>query len=174
MRRVALTVPAPEGMGIAVLRVRAGSDLMLDLRLESVVEGVLLTGSATASVDGECVRCLDDLQQSVTVDFQELYLYNGAERPAEDEDELFEMHGDLLDLDPVLRNALVLALPLQPVCRDDCPGLCADCGSRMADDPDHRHETVDVRWAALAGMLDGGGAAQSDADSGSPPHGGRA
>ena len=67
--------------------------------------------------------------------------------------ELPELEGDLIDLEPVLRDAVVLALPLRPLCRDDCPGLCAECGARLADDPDHGHETVDPRWAALQGLM---------------------
>ena len=60
------------------------------------------------------------------------------------------------DLEPVLRDAVVLALPFQPLCRDDCPGLCAECGARLADDPDHGHgDAVDPRWAALQGLLPG-------------------
>ena len=72
--------------------------------------------------------------------------------PTEDEPVLA---GDLLDLEPTLRDAVVLALPIAPLCRDDCPGLCAQCGARLADDPGHRHDDqVDARWVALAGLLD--------------------
>ena len=49
----------------------------------------------------------------------------------------------------MLHDAVVLALPLQPLCRDDCPGLCATCGARLADDPEHHHDKVDPRWAGL-------------------------
>ena len=60
---------------------------------------------------------------------------------------------DLLDLEPLLRDAVVLALPFQPLCEDDCPGLCAECGARLADDPDHAHEAaIDPRWAGLAAL----------------------
>lgn len=52
----------------------------------------------------------------------------------------------------MLRDAVVLALPMQPVCQDDCPGLCSECGVRLADDPDHHHDAVDIRWAALQGI----------------------
>ena len=87
---------------------------------------------------------------------QELYAYPGRERdgPADDDDRAARLEGDLIDLEPVLRDAVVLALPLQPVCRDDCPGLCSECGARLADDPDHEHEAADPRWAALQGLID--------------------
>ena len=53
------------------------------------------------------------------------------------------LEDDLVDLEPLLRDAVVLALPFQPLCRDDCPGLCLECGARLADDPDHAHEDAD-------------------------------
>ena len=92
------------------------------------------------------------------MDFQELFAYPdahpgrpgraGARRRGRRHD-LHQLEDDLFDLEPVLRDAVVLALPLQPVCRDDCPGLCSECGVRLADDPDHHHDAADPRWAAL-------------------------
>ena len=73
--------------------------------------------------------------------------------PDSDEDEVREMVGDLLDLEPMVRDAVVPALPFQPVCRADCPGLCSECGARLAEDPGHRHDTIDPRWAALSSLL---------------------
>ena len=95
------------------------------------------------------------MEQDVDVDLQELYAYPGK-RPEgqEDEDDLRELEGDLLDLEPALRDAVVPALPFQPVCRDDCPGLCSECGARLADDPGHHHDVVDPRWSALQAMLE--------------------
>jgi uncharacterized protein len=63
--------------------------------------------------------------------------------------------GDLIDLEQAVRDAVVLALPQAPLCRDDCPGLCSQCGTRLADDPGHTHSTTDSRWADLAGLLAG-------------------
>jgi DUF177 domain-containing protein len=154
MRQHSRSVPAPAGLGVDVLGVPAGSQLDLDLRLESVMEGVLVSGTASVQVSGECVRCLDPIASELVVDLQELYAYPGGERDDDDETELHQLEGDLLDLEPVLRDAVVLALPFQPVCRDDCPGLCPECGERLADDPEHGHEAADSRWAALRGLLD--------------------
>lgn len=139
-----------------------GATVELDLRLESVMEGVLVTGTARAPLTGECVRCLEPLERELEVDFQEMYSYPDADAwgreadsddDVEEEDTLF-LEEDLLDLEPVLRDAVVLALPLQPVCREDCPGLCPECGARLADDPDHHHDAVDMRWAALQGLAE--------------------
>jgi uncharacterized protein len=153
MRRVERTVAAPEHLGTDVIGIPAGSDLELDLRLESVMEGVLVSGTARAEVTGECVRCLDPIASPLAVDVQELFAYPGHEHD-DDETELRQLEGDLLDLEPVLRDAVVLALPFQPVCRADCPGLCSQCGARLADDPGHGHEVADARWAALSALVD--------------------
>ncbi|MFI9275370.1 YceD family protein [Kitasatospora sp. NPDC052896] len=165
LRKVSRTFEAPEGFGIIdVIGVPVGSEMALELRLESVIEGVLVTGTAEAHVTGECVRCLEPVEDDLEVDFQELYYYpetddrgrvrGGAEDGLsdEDEEETYRLEGDLFDLEPVLRDAVVLALPLQPVCQDDCLGLCSECGARLSDDPDHHHDAVDPRWAALQGL----------------------
>jgi uncharacterized protein len=151
-RTMSLTAEAPAELGIEVLGVPEGSQIQLDLRLEAVMDGVLVTGTASAELEGECARCLDPIEDAVTVDIQELYLYEPADRDDEDDD-VNRLEDDLLDLEPVLRDAVVLALPFQPLCQDDCPGLCVECGARLADDPDHRHDDpVDPRWAALVDL----------------------
>ena len=154
-RKVTMTAPAPADLGIEVLRVPEGSPVELDLRLEAVVEGVLVTGTAHAELAGECVRCLTEISDEIDADFTELFVYDDGEAQGEDTEdgETSRLQGDLVDLEPVLRDAVVLNLPFQPLCSDDCPGLCAECGARLADDPGHRHdEPVDPRWAALQGL----------------------
>ena len=154
MRRVSLTVPPPPGLAVAMVRLDEDSALELDLRLESVLEGVLVSGTVRGHYTGECVRCLESLEGDVAADVQELFVYPDVEREqSDDEDEEPRLVGTLLDLEQVVRDALVLALPLQPVCREDCRGLCPDCGMRLADEPDHRHETIDPQWAALQDAL---------------------
>jgi uncharacterized protein len=148
------TIPAPGSLRVELAEVPAGADVELSVRLEAVTEGVLVTGTATAPVAGECARCLEPLTSLVEASFQELYHYEPGEAE-EDEDELL-LEGDLLDLEPVLRDAVVLALPLAPLCTEDCPGLCAECGVRLADTGlGHRHEdAVLPEWEALR-QLDG-------------------
>ncbi len=153
MRKLTRVVPAPADLGIDVIHVPAGSDLELTLRLEAVMEGVLVSGRVWGRLAGECVRCLDPLEQDLDVDFQELYAYDG-DRSGDADEDVRTLEGDLLDLEVAVRDAVVLALPLAPVCTQECPGLCPDCGARLADDQDHRHETVDSRWAALHSMFD--------------------
>jgi uncharacterized protein len=155
-RESMFTAPAPADLGIEVLSVPEGSPIEFHIRLEAVVEGVLVTGTADAGLAGECARCLDEIHDEVVADFQELFVYDDRETDQDEDDETRRLEGDLLDLEPLLRDAVVLALPFQPLCRDDCPGLCVECGARLADDPGHRHdEPVDPRWAALGGLRSG-------------------
>jgi uncharacterized protein len=146
------TAAAPAGLGSGLVLVPVGADVALDLRFEAVSEGVLVTGSAIAPLTGECARCLDPLTSTTEVSFQELYRY--LPDPGEDEDDVEErfLDGDLLDLEPAFRDAVVLTLPLSPLCQDDCPGLCAECGAKLAEvGPDHRHgDKLDPRWGVLA------------------------
>jgi uncharacterized protein len=145
------TARAPDGVGSGLVLVPAGAEVTLDLRFEAVSEGVLVTGSAVAPLTGECARCLDPVASTTEVSFQELYLYESGEQDEEADDEERFLDGDQLDLEPAFRDAVVLALPLSPLCREDCPGLCPECGAHLAEvGPDHGHgEGVDPRWAAL-------------------------
>lgn len=168
-RKVTLEIEAPAELGIDILHVPEGSTVDIDLRLEAVMEGVLATGTATAALDGECARCLEPVEDDLVVDFQELYVYDDSDDRGRDEDDedVRRLEDDLLDLEPVLRDAVVLALPYRPLCRPDCPGLCTECGARLADDPDHRHEdAVDPRWAGLQALVGD----QADTDQ-TGPHG---
>ena len=150
-REVSFSAAAPVELGIEVIGVPEGDPIQFDLRLEAVVEGVLVTGTASGRVVGECARCLVDIEEDFLADLQELYVY--PESDAEG-DEASRLEGDLIDLEPVLRDQVVLALPFRPLCKDDCPGLCSECGARLADEPGHRHEDrTDPRWSALSGLL---------------------
>jgi uncharacterized protein len=146
------TASAPDGLGSGLVLVPVGGDVALDLRFEAVSEGVLVTGSAVAPLTGECARCLDPVTSTVEVGFQELYRYLPDPDDDEDDGEDRVLDGDFLDLEPAFRDAVVLALPLSPLCRDDCPGLCAECGAKLADvGTEHGHgDKVDPRWGLLA------------------------
>jgi uncharacterized protein len=157
------TIPATDAFGLDLSRVPKGIGIELQVRLESVFDGVLATGSVTAPVVGECARCLDEVQDVVRADFVELWSYpeqaDRHERTAgtgqgQDED-VIRLDGDLLDLEQVIRDAVALALPASPLCREDCSGLCVECGVRLDEvGPNHRHGQADPRWAALEGLRD--------------------
>ncbi|MFF5208758.1 YceD family protein [Streptosporangium sp. NPDC000396] len=150
MRQMSLTLPAPVDVGVEMIGVPKDAEVELDIRLEAVMEGVLVTGTARAPLRGECARCLEPIVSETEVGFQELFFYS-AEDAAEGD---LLLDGELLDLESTFRDAVVLTLPLSPVCSEDCTGLCAECGVRLADaEPGHKHEVIDVRWAKLQGLI---------------------
>lgn len=145
------TAPAPADWRVELIGVPEGAEVGLQLRLESVMEGVLISGDLDVPVVGSCARCLEPIEDRVSLHVQELFAYEGSTTEAtSEEDEVRRVEGDFLDLQPLVRDAVVLSLPLAPVCTEDCAGLCVDCGERLDDLPaDHSHEVPDPRWAAL-------------------------
>jgi Predicted metal-binding, possibly nucleic acid-binding protein len=153
MRTLQRVVPAPASLGLELIGVTEGDPVSLDVRMESVSEGVLVSARARAPLHGECGRCLREIDETLDVEFQQLYAYEDSTTDTTtDDDEVGRMHGDLIDLEPELRDAVVLALPLHPRCREDCPGLCPECGVPLDElPPDHSHAPqIDPRWAALS------------------------
>ncbi|MHC2185060.1 YceD family protein [Rathayibacter agropyri] len=145
MREHRLELEAPEQFGEGIVAVRTGSALDLDVRVESVHEGILASVEVSALAVGECSRCLTDISLPVEVEFQELFAYSS------DEAFDYEVHDDHVDLEPLVRDAVVLSLPFQPVCRPDCPGLDPVTGERLADSATPEPEAPrDSRWAVLA------------------------
>ncbi len=160
MHEISRVVEAPDDFGTDVIAVPVGSPIEVELRLESVMEGVLVSGSARTTAAGACVRCLEPATSRVAVRFQELFAYpdraahhREVDADLDDEEDVYELVDDLVDLETVLRDAVVPALPFKPVCRADCPGLCSECGALLADDPEHQHESIDPRWASLSTLL---------------------
>ncbi len=148
MMTIRRTVPAPTDLVNPMIGIPAGSDLAVDVMAESVIEGVLITGTAQGVSQGFCSRCLEPVSSPLTVDVQELFQYADANDDDQDE-ELPTFDGELIDLEPTIRDAVVLALPIAPVCDEDCQGLCSECGVRIADNPGHHHDQTDPRWAVL-------------------------
>jgi uncharacterized protein len=147
MREKQLDVVIDEPMANFAIGIPAGSTIEIDARFESVHEGILVTGDAFSTASGECSRCLDPIDSAVEVEFQELFAYSGT---SEDD---FVVENESIDLDQVIRDAVVLSLPFQPVCSAGCKGLCVTCGAKLNEDPQHAHEApVDPRWNALTNL----------------------
>jgi len=150
MKEVVLDHTLSEPIGTDVMRIPAGSVLSIPVRLESVHEGILATAEFTARTTGICSRCLDEISDDIDVEIQELFMY----RPEQEED--FVVEQDRIDLEQALIDSVVPALPLKPLCSEDCAGLCARCGIRIDEDPSHTHEDpIDPRFSALEGFGDG-------------------
>jgi uncharacterized protein len=156
LREFRRMVPAPAALGSDVIGVPDGAPLAVEALLESVSEGVLVTGTVTAPLQGECGRCLDPITDEMVVDICELFAFqDSATVETTTEDEVHRVDGDYIDIEPVVRDAVVLGLPWTPLCRPDCGGLCSECGQRIDDlPPDHSHDMIDPRWAALAAFAE--------------------
>lgn len=161
MKEYELDIPAPTRIGVPLIAVPEGDIIEADVRLESVTEGVLLSAEIYAVALGECIRCLDEVEVVIDRKIQELYRYEptndkGRKKRRDDEDvdldveEELQMEGDLLNLEIPIIDAIILTLPVNPLCSEDCLGLCPDCGEKRETLPeDHAHEVIDARWSGL-------------------------
>jgi len=139
-------------IGAEMVGIEAGTPVELDVRLESVSEGVLVTGTVRAETSGQCARCLDPITGEVNLFLTELFAYPDSETDQTTDDEDVERIVDeQVALEQTIIDAVATTLPLSPLCREDCPGLCPECGVKLADaGPDHGHDLIDPRWAGLA------------------------
>ncbi|BBX48959.1 hypothetical protein MCOO_49740 [Mycobacterium cookii] len=149
------TVSSPSHIGLDLIGIQPGAPLDLDLRIESVSEGVLVSGTVSAPITGECSRCLTPFSEHIEVALTELFAYPDSITEATTEDgEVGRVVDDMVHLEQPIIDAIGLELPFAPVCRADCPGLCPKCGVALASaEPGHHHDEVDPRWAKLANLL---------------------
>lgn len=158
-----MTVPAPSGIGDEVIGIDEGSDVHVTGSFDSIVDGLIFNGTADATVHGECTRCLKPLDPHWSVRLTAFFPYDMPQdrhdkdgevdiiAGEEESEDVYPLSGDgaFADLESLLRDALVESLPLQPLCREDCLGLCSQCGADLNEDPDHHHDVTDIRFAAL-------------------------
>lgn len=172
-----LTAPAVEGLGNEFARVKESDALPLDIVMTSLNDGILLEVSGRVEAREQCVRCLDEFDEDIDFGFQEMLFTpaalvaltggdNGAQDQDGDDEEgepqgSFEMTvmreipaDNIFDLEELVRDEIGIRLPFRPLCEDDCPGLCPQCGFVMREDPDHFHEVIDDRWSALLNLRD--------------------
>jgi uncharacterized protein len=164
MKEYELDIHAPARIGVPLIAVPEGDIIQADVRLESVTEGVLLSAEIYAVAVGECIRCLDELEVVIDRKIQELYRYEptndkGRKKKRDDEDldldieDELQMEGDLLNLQTPIIDAIILTVPVNPLCSEECLGLCPGCGEKWATLPeDHAHEVIDARWLGLENL----------------------
>ena len=174
MKEYQLDIVIESTIGLPLIGVPAGDVIEADLRLESVTEGVLLSAEIYAVAQCECIRCLDPVSKVIDRKIQELYRYEATnekgrkKRREEDDidleiDDELQMEGDLLNLEIPIIDAIILALPVNPLCDEECLGLCPDCGEKWEKLPDgHAHQIIDARWSGLTTL------AEPPADFGNP------
>ena len=147
-RRVKRAEPLLE-IQLELAEVPEDAHVQIDLLVESVADGVLVSGRLSAPARLACARCLTAIEDQVEVEVRELFVSD----PGDDEYEIAE--AGVVDLEPMVRDALVPALPFAPLCKPDCLGLCVRCGG------DHNlgecsctEPAIDPRWAALEGLAE--------------------
>jgi uncharacterized protein len=144
MRQLVIKETLSAEIGTPVARIPVGGELEIELRLESVHEGILATGKVLSDGTADCSRCLDEINLEIEVDFQELFAYSSTS-----DDELV-VDGEHIDIEQVVIDSVVLNLPFQPICSESCSGLCPECGLKLSENPEHEHEKpVDSRFEAL-------------------------
>ena len=155
MITVSETVPSPSRIGLDLIAIQPGDDIDLDLRFESVSEGVLVSGPVRAATSGECSRCLGPVTGEVEIYLTELFAYpDSLTESTTEADEVGHVIDSCVDLEQPIIDAVGLVLPFAPLCSEDCPGLCPQCGVALASaEPGHHHDQIDPRWAKLAGLL---------------------
>ena len=150
-RRVDVALPAAADLDLDLARLIG--DIRLDGVVESVVDGLLVRGVVSADLAMACARCLTELSEHVAVDVVELFTDPASAEAADDVDAGYEIGDGTIDLDTLLRDALVPAVPYRPLCSDDCKGLCAQCGANRNDtDCNCVDISTDARWAALESL----------------------
>lgn len=139
------------GLALPLARVDEGAALRFDLRLEALVDGIHVEGTVSGDVSLECRRCLTMFARPTSVTVDTIYLYPGEDGDDDDDDgETYAIVDETVDLEPAVRDAVLLELPLNPVCREDCKGLCPTCGADLNEkNCGHEGQRSDIRWSAL-------------------------
>jgi uncharacterized protein len=149
MRELTLELAAPEKYGEAMATVPAGTPMTIELRLEGLHEGILATADVAVEARAECVRCLDPFSFELRVDFQELFAYSSTDSDS------YTVVDDSLNLEDIIRDAVVLELPFQPVCKEDCYGLDPATGEKRTEPPgENVADEIDPRWQELSKLLE--------------------
>jgi uncharacterized protein len=149
-KEVRVDEPVGGGLALELATIPGDEPVHGQLLLESVVDGILVTGPVSGSLHLRCARCLKDVEQPVTVEVQELFAIGAG---PDDDDYPLDPEGSL-DPEPMIRDALILAMPFSPLCRPDCLGICERCGGdRNLGECSCSPETADPRWGALDALV---------------------
>ena len=132
------------GMGTEMAAVPEERPVRIEVLLESVVEGILVSGPLSGEIRGRCARCLKEFDRDFRLDVRELY----AHGVNEEQDE-YPIRDGQIDLEPMVRDAVVLSIPFSPLCRPDCLGLCERCGGDRNLGECSCGPEIDARWAVL-------------------------
>ncbi|MFM6967477.1 MAG: YceD family protein [Microbacteriaceae bacterium] len=145
-RDVHLDETLAERWGEGVAYIDKGHTVEIDLRLEGLHDGILVSADIDTTATAECVRCLEEVSIPVQVEFQELFAYSPTEELE------FSVHDNHVNCEQLVRDAVVLSLPFQPLCDEDCLGLDPETGEKLMEPRTQDANTIDPRWAALEAL----------------------
>ncbi|QUY62443.1 Ribosomal protein L32p-like protein [Gulosibacter molinativorax] len=148
MQEMQLSITVPERIGEGMIYFDTGAELEVELRLESLVDGVLATADVSGVLTGQCSRCLQDIEQPWSGNITELYTFENEEGTE------YVVQQDLLDLEGPIRDAVVLDLPFQPLCEPGCLGLDPETGEKLTEPLPEPEDIIDPRWEQLKGLLE--------------------
>jgi uncharacterized protein len=135
---------------VADSAVPADADVEAEAVLDAVDGGVEVSADISAPWVGECRRCLKPVDGVLHTHVREMYRPRGPGEADDEDEETYPLSGEQLDLRPLVRDAILLDLPIAPLCREDCRGLCPTCGADLNDGPcDCPPARSDPRWAVL-------------------------
>jgi uncharacterized protein len=138
-----------DGLVVTDVRVPADIDTAVTADLAWAQEDVVVTARVTARWEAECRRCLQPASGEVVVDVREVY------EPTSDQEETYALSGSQVDLEPLVRDAVLLGLPAAPLCKEGCQGLCPTCGTDLNEGTcGCESSPADPRWSALDALRD--------------------
>jgi uncharacterized protein len=138
-----------DGLGVVGVVVSEGSPVRADLELSSYPGGISAVGTFSAPWVGECRRCGGPVSGTVTAAVRERYAPDGS-----GDEDAYPLNGGELDLEPLARDAVLLELPLAPLCAEDCLGLCPQCGTNWNESTCGCAPAGDPRWSVLDSLRD--------------------
>ncbi len=142
-QQVHVTEPVPD-LATELVRVPVEIGVDVDVLLENVVEGILVSGPLAGTFALRCARCLTGFTQEFRIEVHELYTPG-----ASDQDDQYPLAEGAIDLEPMVRDNVMLSMPFSPLCRPDCRGLCERCGGDRNRNECSCGPEADPRWAAL-------------------------
>ncbi len=158
--------PAPGGIGDSIVGVKEGEPIHVNGQFDSIIDGLIFTGTFTAPVTAVCARCDRDLSGDWSEQVTAFFPYEDADAGMtknadveiiageEESGDTYPLidNGAFANIEPLLRDTFVSALPLNPLCKPDCKGLCPQCGLDLNESPEHVHEVTDLRFADLEAL----------------------
>lgn len=144
-KEIAKRVSVP-GLRTPLGWVEESDEVQLDLSAEGLVDGVGVWGRVSGTMHLACSRCLKEYEEGFEQPVDEVFYYEGGEEKGG-----YEVRDATIDLEPVIRDVVVLAIPGRPLHDPGCKGLCPECGADLnVVEGVHTHERIDPRWSALA------------------------